>query len=310
MSAARRERIGVGAMIRAGGRTASHYTGTVLGVFVVQALLAGAAGFGIAQVLGSEFAKRPRFDEAVSGDLTALVECIKHAPAAFKASFWIGVAAVLLWVVASWFLVGGVYAVAHERPEGKRETARCFGAGGASTFLVYVRLAVLASVLHLVVMVALVLGLGAAAERMTHALTLPGLLIPLLVGLLPAIVIGVYVWTAIDYARAELTVRRPTHDELGAFRALVRALVFVARRPVALGHAALGWLVFVVVTLGYVWAAQGHAMLGTGGAIALLVIRLGLSLVRFGVKFTVLAGQIELTETRPPPARRVVEQES
>jgi hypothetical protein len=84
-------------------------------------------------------------------------------------------------------------------------------------------------------------------------------------------------------------------------------MVFVARRPVALGHAALGWLVIVVLTLGYAWAAQGHAMLGTGGAVALLVIRLGLSLVRFALKLVVLAGQIELTETRPPPARRVVE---
>jgi hypothetical protein len=307
MSAQRRERIGLGAMIKAGGRAASRYTGTVLGVFVVQALLAGTAGFAIAQVLGSEFAKRPRFDEAVAGDLTAFIDCIKHAPSAFRASIWIGVAAVLLWIVVSWFLVGGVYAVAHERPEGKRETARCFGAGGATTFLVYVRLAVLAAVLHLLVLVAFVLGVGAAAARMLHALSLPAFLVPLAVGLLPAALIGLYVWTAVDYARAELTVRRPTHDELGAFRALVRALVFVARRPVALGHAALGWLIFVVVTLGYAWAAQGHAMLGAGGAIALGVIRLGLSLVRFAVKFVLLAGQVELTETRPPPARRVVE---
>ena len=303
----RRERIGLGAMVRAGARTASHYTGTVLGVFVVQALLAGAAGFAIMQVLAAELAKRPRFDEAVGGDLTALFECMKHAPSAFRASFWIGAAAVLLWIVTSWFLVGGVYAVAHERPEGKRETARCFGAGGAATFLVYVRLAALSLVLELLVMMAFLLGLGAAAPRMQHALSLAGLLVPLAVGLLPGVLLGITVWTAIDYARAELTVRRPTHEELGAFRALVRALVFVARRPVALAHAALGWLVIVVVTLGYAWAAQGHAMLGTGGAVALLVIRLGLSLIRFAVKVIVLAGQIELTETRPPPARRVVE---
>jgi hypothetical protein len=307
MMSPRRERIGIGAMIRAGARTASHYTGTVLGVFVVQALLAGAAGFAIMQVLASEFAKFPRFDEAVAGDLTALFECMKHAPSAFKASFWIGAAAVVLWMVASWFLVGGVYAVAHERPEGKRETARCFGAGGAATFLVYVRLAALALALELIVIMALLLGIGAAAPRMAHALSLAGLLLPLAIGLLPGVLLGIYVWTAIDYARAELTVRRPTHEELGAFRALVRAMVFVARRPVALGHAAVGWLVIVLFTLVYAWAAQGHAMLGTGGAVALLVIRLGLSLVRFAIKFVLLAGQIELTETRPPPARRVVE---
>lgn len=304
---ARRERVGLGAMARGGGRTASHYTGTVLAVFVTQWLIASAAGLAIMQVLESVFAKRPRFDEAVGGDLVALFECIRHAPIAFMASFWIGLGAVLLWIVASWFLTGGVYAVAHERPEGKRETAKAFGAGGATTFLVYVRLAAISLALHLIVVVALLLGLGAAAPRIAHALTLGGLLLPLAMGLLPAVVLALYFWTAIDYARAELTVRRPTHEELGAFRALVRALVFVARRPVALGHAALGWLAFLVLSLGYMWAAQGHAMLGTGGAIALFVIRSGLSLVRFSVKFAVMGGQIELTETRPPPARRVVE---
>ncbi len=299
--------LGVGAMARGGGRTASRYTGTVLGVFVVQALFAHAAGLAVMEVLASVFARRPRFDEAVSGDLTAMLECLEHAPVAFKASFWIAMGAVLFWVMASWFLVGGVYAVAHERPEGKRETARAFGAGGAATFLVYVRLAVISVLLHLLVLVALLLGIGAAASRMTHALTLPALLLPLAIGLLPGVLLGLYVWTAIDYARAELTVRRPSHEHLGAFRALIRALVFVARRPVALAHAALGWLLFAVLTLGYAWAAQGHAMLGVGGAVALLVTRLGLSLVRFAGKFAVLAGQVELTETRPPPARRVVE---
>jgi hypothetical protein len=307
MSPKGRERLGLGALIRAGLTAASHYTGTVLGLFVVQTLLAGAAGFAIWQVLAAELARRPRFDEAVAGDLTALLECVRHAPVAFLASAWIAISAVLLWVVASWFLIGGVYAVTHERPTGKRETARCFGAGGAATFLVYVRLAVLAAALHLVVLVALLIGLGAAVDRMNHALTLPGLFLPLAIGLLPGVLLALYVWTAVDYARAELTVRRPTHEELGAFRALVRALVFVARRPLALGHAAVGWLAFAGLSLVYAWAAQGHAMLGAGGAVALLVIRQGLSLVRFALKFAVLAGQIELTETRPPPARRVVE---
>ena len=307
MTRGTRERIGLGAMISAGGRAASRYTGTVLAIFVVQTLLAVAVLLSIAQVLGAEFATRPRFDDAVAGDAVAFVECVRHAPSVFLASFWIAAAAILLWVVASWFLIGGVYAVAHERPEGKRETARCFGAGGAATFLVYVRLALVSLALDLVVVLALLMGLAAARARMEHALTLPGLLVPLAVGLLPGVLLALYVWTAIDYARAELTVRRPTHEELGAARALLRGLVFVARRPVALGHAALAWLAFVAVSVGFAWAAMGHAMLGTGGAIALLVLRLGVCLVRLAVKFGMLAGQIELTETRPPPARRVVE---
>jgi hypothetical protein len=303
----RREPVSLGEMVRAGGRTVSTYTGTVLGVFVVQTLVAAAAGIAIMQVLAAVFAQRPRFDEAVSGDLVALIECVRHAAVAFKASFWIGMGAVLFWVIASWFLIGGIYAVASERPEGKRATARTFGAGGASTFLVYLRLAALSLVLHVVVLFALLYGLGAGWERAHDALTLTGLILPVAIGLLPGMLLLLYLWTAIDYARAELTVRRPTHDDLGALRALIRGLVFVARRPVALAHTALGWVVFGGVTLGFAWAAHGHAMLGTSGAVALLVIRQGVSLVRFGVKFAVLAGQVALTETRPPPPRRVVE---
>jgi len=303
----RREPIGLRGMTRAGGRAVSTYTGTVLGVFVVQALVAAAAGVAIMQVLAAVFAQRPRFDEAVSGDLVALVECVRSAAVAFKAAFWIGAGAILLWVIASWFLIGGINAVASERPEGKRATARTFGAGGASTFLVYVRLAALSLLLHVLVLAVLLYGLGAGWDRAEGALTLPGLIVPIAIGLLPGMLLVLYLWTAIDYARAELTVRRPTHDDLGALRALSRALVFVARRPVALAHTALGWLAFFGLTLVYMWAAHGHAMLGTGGAVALLVIRLGLSLVRFAVKFGVLAGQVALTETRPPPPRRVVE---
>ena len=53
-------------------------------------------------------------------------------------------AAVLLWQLASWFLVGGLYGVLAQLPEGRRDTARCFGAAGTATYLKYARLALCA----------------------------------------------------------------------------------------------------------------------------------------------------------------------
>ncbi len=49
--------------------------------------------------------------------------------------------AVFVWGLASWFLAAGVYRALAHRPEGRRDTARCFGASGASLYLGYVRIA-------------------------------------------------------------------------------------------------------------------------------------------------------------------------
>ncbi len=302
-----REGVGLRAMIRTGGRALATYTGTLLGVFAVQVVLSGIVWFSFTQVLASEFAHRPVFDDAVGGDLVAMIECLRHAPQAVRAMLWIGLGAVFLWIVMSWFFIGGIYAVVFERPDGKRDTARVFGAGGAATFFVYLRLAVISLALHVLVIGVLLFGLGAGAARAAAAMTAFDLVAPLAIGMVPGLVLLLILWTALDYARAELTVRRPTHDDLGAVRALVRGLVFIARRPVGLAHNALGWLAFVLVSLGFAWAAQGHAMLGAGGAVALIVIRLGVALLRMAIKVAMLAGHIELTETRPPPPRRVVE---
>jgi hypothetical protein len=302
-----REGVSLRSMVRAGGRALATYTGTALGVFAVQVVFTGIAFFAIMQVLAAVFAHRPLFDDAVDGDLVALLECIRHAAQATRAMFWIGLGAIFLWVVTSWFLIGGIYAVVAERPEGKRDTARIFGAGGAATFFVYLRLAVVALALHILVLGVLLFGLGAGAARAATAMSAFEFVAPLAIGAVPGFLLLLVVWTAIDYARCELAARRPTHGELGAVRALIRGFVFIARRPVSLAHGALGWLAFIAVSIGFAWAAQGHAMMGTSGAIALVVIRLGVALVRSAIKFAMLAGHLELTETRPPPPRRVVE---
>jgi hypothetical protein len=109
----------------------------------------------------------------------------------------------------------------------------------------------------------------------------------------------------IDYARAELTLRRPTHESLGALRAIIRAIGYVVRRPVTILHTLTYWLAFVGLTVAFMWLAHGHAMLGTSGALVLFSIRQVVALGRAGLKVALLAGQVELTATRPPPPRTI-----
>lgn len=296
----------LGGMVRAGARDLSEYTGMVLALFLVQVVVATGAWIVVAQILAAAFAHRPIFDDAVDGDLVAWLEVLRDHRAVFQAIGFIGFGAALAWITISWFLTGGVLAVLTERPRGRRETARTFGAGGATTFLVYLRLALWSFLVDLIpTLFLLSLGLGYFADKLTYALTLRELIVPLVVALAPAAIYHAFVSTAVDLARAELTLRRPTHERLGATRALFRALGFVLRRPVALVHVLLYWAAFVGITLAFVWMAHGRAMLGTSGALALLALRLGVSLVRFALKIGVLAGQVELTATRPPPPRAV-----
>ena len=111
-------------------------------------------------------------------------------------------------------------------------------------------------------------------------------------------------WTVSDYARVELTLRHDTHDP-GVVATYLRTLGYVLRRPVALVHGAIGWVLFVLVTLAYAYLAQGHPMYGAEGAITLFIAHQGVSLLRMAIRFGVLAGQLELGRTRPLPPRRV-----
>ncbi len=296
----------LGGMVRAGGRDLSEYTGMVLALFLVQVIVTAGVWIVVARVLISAFAGRPVFDDAVDGDLVAWLEVVRDHREVFQAIGWIVIGAAIAWATISWFLVGGVLAVLTERPRGRRETARCFGAGGATTFLVFARLGLWSLVIDLgPTLLLFAIGVGYLSDQLEYALTVRELLVPLIVAFAPAALYHALVSTAVDLARAELTLRRPTHERLGATRALFRALGFVLRRPVAIGHVLLYWLAFVALSLVFVWMAQGRAMLGTSGALALLALRQGLALCRFALKIGVVAGQVELTATRPPPPRAV-----
>jgi hypothetical protein len=297
-------RLGLGDLLAAGTRAVSKYTGTLLAVFVVQSLIATGCMLAVALVLAQTFSRLPMFDEAVDGSIVAAVWCIRYGRSAFLAVASLVLGAVLLWGLASWFLVGGLCGVFAHRPEGRGDTARCFGASGAATYLPYVRLGLCALPGYLVALFLLTIGLGVALPRIEYALTLPQLFGPLVLAVLPSLLLVHYLGTVSAYARVELALRHDTHDP-GVVRTYLHSLAYVIRRPLTLLHAGLGWLLFLLVTAAYAYLAQGHPMYGAGGAITLFFVRQGVSLLRMAIQVGILAGQVELGRTRPLPPRRV-----
>lgn len=298
------KRAGLGDLLGSGRRALSRYTGTLLAVYVAQLLVALAVMLGAAFALAQAFAHLPLFDEAVEGDLVALVYCLRWGRPSFLAVGGIVFGALLLWQLASWFLAGGLYGVFAQRPEGRGETARVFGAMGATTYLAYARLAACALPGYVLVLFVWGVGMGIVAPGLEHALTLTQLFGPIVLASLPALLLLHFFWTVTDYARVELTLRHATHAP-GVLATYLRSIAYVARRPLALGHAALGWLAWLLVTVAYAYLAQGHPMYGADGAIMLFALRQGVALLRMAIRAGVLAGQVELGRTRALPPRRV-----
>src|SRR4051812_35749096 len=226
-------RLGLGDLIGAGPRAIGRYTGTLLAVFVVETILAIACMVSVAALLSSAFSHLPVWDEAVVGDLYALLTCLRYASAHIIGCTGIAFGALLLWQLASWFLVGGTLGVLAQRPEGRGDTARTFGASGAATYLAYARLALCSLPGLALALAALFAGIGLVETRLAQALTLPQLFWPLALGTLPAILLLHILWTVTDYARVELTLRHDSHEP-GAVISYLRTIVFVLKRPVTL----------------------------------------------------------------------------
>ena len=297
-------RLRLGELIGAGWRAVSRYTGTVLAVFVVQSIVAAACLFAIAFVLAQQLAHLPMFDDAVDGDLVALVWCVRTASSALLASGGIILLGILFWQLATWFLVGGLVGVFSQQPEGRGDTARCFGASGAATYLTYARLALCSLPGFVIALFVWSLGMAAIVDRVQYALTLPQLFGPLIIASLPAVLVFHFFWTVTDYARIELTLRHESHDP-SVIKTYLRTFLWVLKRPLTLLHAGLGWLVFWLVSLAFVYLAHGNAMYGAEGAVTLFFVRQGVALLRMAIKIAVLGGQVELGRTRPLPPRRV-----
>lgn len=296
-------RLGLGDLARAGARGVSRYTGTVLAVFVVQSLVAAACLAAITLVLVQAFSHLPLFDAAVDGDLVAAIWCMRHAKPSFLAIAAIIASTVLAWQLATWFLVGGLAGVLAQRPEGRGDTVRTFGASGATTFLAYARLALCTVPGWTLVIAVASTCVGVAWRRLEYALVPSDVVGPLVFALVPTGLLLHYLWTVTDYARVELTLRHETHD-VGVITTYLRTAVWVARRPLTLLHGALGWLAFAIITATYLLLSTGHPMYGATGAVMLFALRQGVALLRMVVKVGVLAGQVELGRTRPLPVKR------
>jgi hypothetical protein len=299
-------RLGLGDLFGAAPRAIGRYTGTLLAAFVVQTLVALACMGAVAFVLAQTFARLPLWDDAVDGDLVALLWCLRHGKSALLASGGIALGALFMWQFVTWFIVGGILGVLANRPEGRGDTAKCFGASGASTFLAYVLLSLCALPGYVVVAFVLVVTLSFALPHAERALTVRQLLGPLALGILPALSLMLVLWTITDYARVELTLRGESHRP-GALITYLRTIGYVARRPITVVHAGLGWFVVVLISLGYAYLSHGSPMYGAEGAVTLFVIRQGVALARTATRFGVLAGQVELGKSRPLPPPRAIE---
>lgn len=295
---------GLRALLRGGRRALWRYTGTLFAVFLAQSVLAVACMLGVAMVLTQTFSRLPMFDEAVDGDLVALIWVVRHEPGSFVAIAGVIFAAVIVWQVAAWFLAGGLYGVLAQRPEGRADTVRSFGASGAGTYFAYARLAVVSLLGYMVVLTVFGATLSAAWQRLEYALTLGDLFAALAIVAIPTGALALFFGTVTDYARVELTLRYESHRP-SAFATYLRTVGYVLRHPLTVVHAGVGWLLVILVSLAYVYIAHDHPMYGAGGAITLFFVRQGMSLARMAIRVAIMAGQIELGRTRrlPPPRR-------
>jgi hypothetical protein len=293
-------RLSFAELVGAGARAIARYTGTLFAVFLVQALLAAACMLGVAFVLAQAYANLPLFDDAVDGDLAALVRILLAGGATNHAVLGVVFGALFVWLVVSWFLAGGIYGVLAHRPETRAETARVFGHAGAQTFLAYARLAALSLPGLAIAATVFITCAQYASPRILDALTLPQLIGPLTLAVLPAAIVLHVVWTISDYARVELSLRYATHRP-SALITYMKTIAFVLRRPMLLVHGAFGWVLFALVTVAYALIAMGRPMYGPEGAITLFIARSCVSLLRMAIRVGVMGGQVEAGRTRELP---------
>jgi hypothetical protein len=294
-----RELIPLRQLLRTGRASVWHYTGTVAVLFLIQLALAGGAAWVVSRILSSALGTSLIFDDAVDGDAAALIAALRHAPGAFASSLWVCVGSIFAYLAVSWFTTAGLIAVLVGRPTGRREVARCFGAGGAASFFAFARLAALSALPYAVILLAGAAGLMLVGGNVLATLSPTRALLLLLAGLAPAVVLAWLAFTIVDYARVDLA----AYPGTSATAAAIRGAKIVFSRPAPLLHVALYYVVFLAVSAVYVLITDGHAMLGTSGAISLFVVRQGVAIVRFTAKIALVAGQVELAQTREPPRR-------
>lgn len=287
-------------MISRGAHVLRRYPGLVGTLYAIQFAVAFGAGWVMTRILATAFANQPLFDAAVDDDTVALVTVIAAKPTVFASVAWVGIGALGLYAVLSWFLSGGLIATLLETPRGRRETARCFGAGGASTFLAYARLGLLSVIPYGIALVVAGFGLDRASDGLIYALDVGDVAGALIPNLAPAAIILWIAFTAVDYARIDLS----RYPEQSSARALLRGYkrVFTTRWPLV--HVLMYYLAFIAISLVFLAATVDRPMAGVGGALGLFAIRQITSMIRFAAKVVLVGGQVELAATFEPPQPR------
>jgi hypothetical protein len=282
-------------LLRAGGRALGAFPGLAAALYLVQLALSVAAAWLVAVPLDLAFGDRPVFARAMDGDLPSLVTCLSSEPGLAAALAMIALGAVLLYALLSWFLTAGTLAVLAERPAGRGDLARCFGAAGAGHIGRFARLWAWSLVPYAVVLAALAVGALLLLPRVPQHLLGPGsAALTAVLHLGPALLLHWIAAAAVDYARIDL-VRHPARSPR---RALLAAFALVLRRPVCLAHTLTYGLVFAALTAGY--AALGLSLPGLP-LVAVVALRQLVSAARFAAHIALLGGQVSLAPSSDPP---------
>ena len=290
-------------LVRRGCSSVSDHRRLALAVYLVQLLMSVAAAAVIARALANALGRSPLFDKAVDGNLLAMLIVLREHATLFATFIWIGIGTAAVYSIVSWYLVGGFVTVFIERPLTWRQRVERFGAGGASLFFPYLRLAVLCMLPYPVVGIAVAIGLDRIIDGVLYQPSLGALVWSIVLNLLPGALLCWIATTSTAYARIDLARHRGS-----SALALLRAYRTIFTSPTPLAHTAVYWAYFAGVSALYVGLATSFGWSGTLGALALLLVRQLASLSRFGGKLVLPAGQVELSprrsaETKPKVMR-------
>jgi hypothetical protein len=289
-------------MLGVGSNMLRRYTGLAVTVYLIQLALSLMAAWAMAHVLAGAYEHRPLFDSAVSGDAIALIMALRTESWVVPSLAWIGIAAVTIYMLLSWFLQGGLIAVFIDHPNTRRDVAQAFGAGGGATLFPFARLALISLIPYGLVFFAAVFGLSTIPDNTwIEAQTLTQVVMAMAPRLVPAALLYWFFGAAIDYARIDLS----RHPELGSFRAFLRGIAFVATRIKPLLHIGIYYVAIGAITLGFVAATFDRSLPGAGGALTIFLLRQVTSASRFACRYALIAGQTEMSQlTVFPPKPR------
>jgi len=292
MSAERRVRRGprLGQMLLLGVRLLRSYPGLAAVLYFLQLFLSLVAAWAMAAAMTAALGKNPLLDRAVDGDGLALVVLVRDNPNLIAALLAIALAAVILYAVISWFLIGGLIATYLERPASRRAVAERFGAGAAATFLCYARLWLWCLIPYAAIAAVATLTIEHAADGIADVLTIPDLLAKTAVAAVPIAVLLLVMTTAVDYARVDLS----RHPRKAARRALWAGLLLVLTRVRPLAHSLVYGAVWVGITAVLALVTLSGDILLVSGSLWLIFARQLASALRFAARLTLVGGQVEL----------------